>query len=179
MADKQELLKKLKVLAEQGVGGEKLNAQKKLDALMKKYGISEEELSDDIPVRCEFKFKGNREKRLLIQVVYKVTNDADAVYEFLYTYSGRTCRTKLGCNATAAQKIEIDFLFDFYKNLYVKEEEFFYRAFIQKHRLFGELKAGQKGEEYDYEALSRMHTLMGGMSDEQPLKQIEAPAGAR
>lgn len=29
MTDKQELLKKLKALAKQGVGGEKLNAQKK------------------------------------------------------------------------------------------------------------------------------------------------------
>ena len=179
MANRQELLKKLKALAEQGVGGEKLNAQKKLDALMKKYGISEEELSDDMPIECEFTFSGEREKGLLSQIIYKVTNQSGTTYRFRYTDSNRLCRTKLGCRATKAQKIEIDFLFDFYKKLYVKEEIMFYKAFVQKHKLFGELKDGEAPREIDFEELGRICALMNGMSEEQPLKQIEASAGAR
>lgn len=172
--DKQELLKKLKALAEQGVGGEKLNAQNKLNELMKKYNVTETELSDDLLLDCEFKYSGERERKLLIQVVYKVTNDSNAVYSFIYTATKRHCRTKLGCKATAAQKIEIDFLFDFYKKLYAKEEKVFFRAFIQKHQIFGELKEDETPTPTTEEEQMRIYALMNGLSEEQPLKQIEA-----
>lgn len=39
--DKSELLKKIKALADNGTGGEKVNATKMLAVLMKKYNISE------------------------------------------------------------------------------------------------------------------------------------------
>ena len=39
---KIDLLKKLKTLAEQGIGGEKETAQKKLEQLMQKYNVEEE-----------------------------------------------------------------------------------------------------------------------------------------
>lgn len=42
--DKTALLKKVRALAEHGVGGEAENAEKLLARMMKKYGISEEEL---------------------------------------------------------------------------------------------------------------------------------------
>lgn len=45
--NKKELLKKIKALADSGVGGEKENAQKILAGLMKQYDISEEELSEE------------------------------------------------------------------------------------------------------------------------------------
>ena len=44
--NKVELVKKLRALAENGCGGEKINAQKKLDELMAKYGITDDELDD-------------------------------------------------------------------------------------------------------------------------------------
>ena len=44
---KVELMKKLQRLAERGVGGEKEDAQKKLQQLMKKYDIEESDLSND------------------------------------------------------------------------------------------------------------------------------------
>lgn len=43
--DKTALLKKIRALAEHGVGGEAENAEKLLARMMKKYGISEEELN--------------------------------------------------------------------------------------------------------------------------------------
>ena len=176
--NKQELLKKLKALAEQGVGGEKLNAQNKLNELMKKYGVTEIELNDDLPLDCEFKYSGEREKKLLIQVIYKVTDNSKAVYSFIYSRTKRQCRTKLGCKATAAQKIEIDFLFDFYKKLYAKEEKIFFRAFVQKHNIFGEIKPDETPTPATDDELSQIHALMNGLSDEQPLKQIEEDSRA-
>lgn len=45
--DKTALLKKVRALAEHGVGGEAENAEKLLARMMKKYGISEEELDEE------------------------------------------------------------------------------------------------------------------------------------
>ena len=60
---KIDLLKKLKTLAEQGIGGEKETAQKKLEQLMQKYNVEEQELSDDVVERYEFRYHGEFEKK--------------------------------------------------------------------------------------------------------------------
>ena len=44
---KKQLLNKLKTLAERGIGGEKETAQRKLEELMRKYGVEEADLSDE------------------------------------------------------------------------------------------------------------------------------------
>lgn len=70
--DKTALLKKVRALAEHGVGGEAENAEKLLARMMKKYGISEEELDEETRVRHDFTYHGGEEKKILRQVVYKV-----------------------------------------------------------------------------------------------------------
>ena len=71
--DKTALLKKIRALAEHGVGGEAENAEKLLARMMKKYGISEAELDEETRVRHDFTYHGIEEKKILRQVVYKVT----------------------------------------------------------------------------------------------------------
>lgn len=56
--DKTALLKKVRALAEHGVGGEAENAEKLLARMMKKYGISEEELDEETRVRHDFTYHG-------------------------------------------------------------------------------------------------------------------------
>jgi len=73
MKEKEELLKKLKALAERGESGERENAAAQLEKLLKKYGISEEELERDAEKRCFFKYSQETERRLLMQIVYSVT----------------------------------------------------------------------------------------------------------
>ena len=92
--DKTALLKKVRALAEHGVGGEAENAEKLLARMMKKYGISEEELDEETRVRHDFTYHGGEEKKILRQVVYKVTGGY--AYELVYTASGRKVRTQLG-----------------------------------------------------------------------------------
>ena len=105
--------------------------------------------------------------------MYKVLNETKGIYGFTYTASGRSCRTKLGCEATAAQKIEIEYLFDFYKRLYKREEDFFFSAFIQKNRLFGEPKDDAESNELNDEDLLLMVNLIRGMREETPVKLLE------
>lgn len=44
----EEIIKKVKALAERGVGGEKTNAQALLKKLLEKHGLVEEDLQDDV-----------------------------------------------------------------------------------------------------------------------------------
>src|SRR5205814_7450590 len=66
------LAKKFKALAEQGVGGEKYNAQKKLASLMKRYNITENDIKED--VRSHVRFRVRKEQvKLFVQVSLSVT----------------------------------------------------------------------------------------------------------
>lgn len=172
MDSKQELLKKIKTLAEQGAGGEKINAQRMLSVLMKKYGITDADLDDDKLIPCEFRCKTDTEETLLKQTIYKVTNQVK-IYGFARRRTGRTIKHLIGCECTQAQKIEIEFLFDFYKRVYAKDVALFLEAFIQKHCIFGQLPEDEEPQKIELETLRRMVTLQSGMSDETPVRQIE------
>lgn len=173
MADPKERLKKLYALAMRGVGGEKETAQAILEKLLKKYAVSLDELDEDNIRKYQLEYHGKEQERLLMQTVYKVTDDTTAFYPLCWTRSGRKCRTILGVKCTAAQKAEIEFLFDFYTRVWEKEREALLQAFIQKHRIFGNLKDGEKGKELSNEELEKMYALMRGLSNETPLLQIE------
>ena len=169
--NKNELLRKLRAVAERGVGGERINAERKMKELMEKYGLSEEDFEQETLIDCEFTFHSTREKKLLIQVIYKVLN-SEKIYTFVNSMTGRKYKTLIGCEATASQKIEIEFLFDFYKRLYKQEEEFFFVTFIQKHKIFGDPTDDIKDTELSDYDLWKMNMLMKCMKDETPLKQI-------
>lgn len=173
MTDQKERLKKLYALAMRGVGGEKEQAQAILEKLLKKYAVSLDELDEKIVCEYQLEYHGKEQEQLLKQTIYKVTDDAHSFYTLQYTASGRKCRTTLGVRCTAAQKAEIEFLFSFYIRVWEKEREALLQAFIQKHRIFGNIKDGEKGKEFSDEELEKMYALMRGLSDERPLLQIE------
>lgn len=174
MTDKKERLKKLYALAMRGVDGEKEQAQTILEKLLKKYSMTLDELDDDIISDYELEYHGAEQETLLRQTIYKVTDDENCFGSMRYTYSGRKCRTKLYVTCTAAEKAEIEFLFAFYVRVWEKEREALLQAFIQKHSIFGNLKDGEEGTELSPEELVKIYSLMGALSDETPLKAIEA-----
>lgn len=112
-----ERLKKLKELAMRGVGGEREQAIALLDKLTKKYGVSCDDLDETIEKDYVFEFHGKFERKLIAQIAYKVRDDKGGIYAMEYTTSGRTCKTKCTITCTEAQKLEIEFLFEFYKRL--------------------------------------------------------------
>ena len=173
MSTKVERLKKLRALAHGGVGGEKEQAQAILDKLMKKYDISLDEIDEEILNVYEFEYHGKEQESLLRQTIYKVTNSKTSMWGLAYTCSGRKCKTRLGGKCTAAQKVEIEFLFDFYKRLWDKERQALLQAFIQKHRIFGELKDDEEPTELSDEETEKIFALMRGLSNESPQRQIE------
>lgn len=169
--DKAALLKKIRALAERGVGGEADNAEEILRRLMEKYGVSEDELDEEERRRHDFEYHGKEQEKLLRQVVYKVTGGY--AYNLVCRASGRKVKTRLGADCTAAEKVEIEFLFDFYTRLWERERDAFLSAFIQKHRIFT-IRDDIEPQEVSREELLKMQALMLGMSDESPVRALPA-----
>lgn len=177
--DMIERLKKIRELALRGVpGGEKEAAQALLDKLMKKNGISLSDIEDDTPVENDFTYHGAEQRRILMQTIYKVMGNVDEVYLSKNSVTGRTCRTKFVVICTPAQAVEINFLFDFYSALWEREKDMFLRAFIQKHRLFGNRVDNIKSDKMSDEEIEKMLSMMGGLSDVSPHKGIESHVSA-
>ena len=153
------------------VGGEADNAEEILRRLMEKYGVSEDELDEEERRRHDFEYHGKEQEKLLRQVVYKVTGGY--AYNLVYRASGRKVKTRLGADCTAAEKVEIEFLFDFYTRLWERERDAFLSAFIQKHRIFT-IRDDIEPQEVSREELLKMQALMLGMSDESPVRALPA-----
>jgi len=172
MADINETLRKIRDLANNtGNEHERAAALTKFYELMDIHGITEDDLSDESVTTYDFKWKGVREKSLLLQIIFKVTGNKNLT-TFNYRRGGRKVANLLGLDCTKAQKLEIDFMFDFYRELYRREEETFFDAFIQKHQIFGPSSGDSEGlsaAEYH-----KMLQLMSGMEDASPHKQLTA-----
>ena len=106
----QAKLKKLLALAEQGVGGEAVNARRLLEKLCKQYGIDIEELLDR-ETKHSYTFEIGRAKemmQLFVRCLEKVV-DIEGM-----TYSQPT-RSSMRIEVTALQRAEILSLFNWHK----------------------------------------------------------------
>lgn len=171
---KKELLKKLQALAERGVGGEKEGAKRKLEQLMKKYGIEEMDLSEDKEEDHDFRYHNEFERKILRQLFYKIVPDYRS---HTYTYRcGKGCKSTYGIRCTKAQALQIQIEYEFYCSLWEEEVDFFMRAFIQKHRIF---VLPTREEDVDSEPMPRedalrMLAMMEGMKNKSINPMLEA-----
>ena len=169
---KKELIKKLQALAERGVGGEKEGARKKLEQLMQKYNIEEADLSEDKVEDYDFKYHNEYEVQLLRQLFYKIVPDYRK-HAYIYT-RGKGSRSTAGISCTKAQALQIQIEYEFYCDLWKDEVDFFFRSFVQKHRIFG--TPSQKDEDNNKisnDEYMRMVRMMGAMQDKSILPMIE------
>lgn len=171
--DKVELLQKLKALAIRGgTPAEGEAAAAKLAELMEKYNITDAELDDSVTEIYEFKCLTERDQKLLRQIVYKVLPDWNRCIYAIYR-KNRRVRNIVGVECTLAQKTEIELLLDFYTDLYRREEEAFFSAFIQKHRLFGDYIERDQPP-LSLEELAKLEAMMNSMDDESPTLRLDA-----
>lgn len=137
MENKEELLKKIKALAEGGVGGEKENAQKLLQELMEKYNIQEEDIEEDVIKEFDitvprFYNAGYLANQVLYSVVGKDIEDGKKGF-YSYRWNGRK---KHFIKCTSAEFLEFEAKFKFYMHHFKIEIERFYSAFIQANKIF-------------------------------------------
>lgn len=170
---KRELLKKLQALAERGVGGEKETAQKKLEQLMKKYGVEDSDLSEDKEEDHDFKYHNEFEKKILRQLFYKIVPDYRS-HTYYYT-RGIGSKSIYGIRCTKAQALQIQIEYDFYCDLWKEEVDFFMGAFIQKHRIFATPTSREHVDTtpMSKEDMFRMVQMMGGMKDKSIQPMLE------
>lgn len=152
MSDKQELLNKIKALAERGVGGEKETAIKMYNKLLKKYGIKEDELDDDKVENYEFHYNSVYERRLIAQIIHSVI-DSNEIYvpkdnrhNYIHAYM------------TKAQYLECRSMIDFYVVLLHDTLVKATIAFINVEHIFSK-SAGVSDEPPDPELLGMISSL--------------------
>lgn len=130
-------LKKIKELAERGVGGEKETAMRLYRELMEKYDIDEAEVLEDRVETHWFSYSTEIEEDLLTQIFFKVTGSS------LYrSYAGKySRRKKRGCDCTVLEAAEIQLLFGFYKEELQREFRTFMIAFKCSNDIFPDKSA--------------------------------------
>lgn len=159
-----EKIKKVYELVKRGTENERKVAEQKLKVLMEKYNISEDEL-DETNVECEwFKYKNKMQRKLLIQITYAVLGDVPL-------YGNTLKRRHIGAYCTKAQKIEIEFMLDFYYRAFCEDIDIFMSAFIQKNKIFPppELVKAEASEGLTEKDL-RMLQIASGLEKHERLK---------
>lgn len=137
-----ELARKLKALADKGVGGEKTNAEKMLIDLMAKHKLTIADI-DGEEIK-EFFFNIKDEFNDLFYQIAKSVNRDMKIYRFPKK-EVRQFRLKGNheIKCTVAEYIEIEQSFDIYSRLYQEELKVFYSAFIHANNIYPEPKDGE------------------------------------
>lgn len=133
MNNKEELLRKIKGLAERGVGGEKESAQKILERLMEKYGVTETDIETEQVETAWFRYHDEFERRILNQIIYMVTGKMSFGCVGRYTNRSRKNR---GIDCTAAERLEIEANYKFFLAAAKEELEIFLSAFVSTNGLY-------------------------------------------
>lgn len=129
--DKLELLKKLKALAtdNRGNSNERESAEQRLNELMTKYGITNDDIELEIRKRRDFYFRELWEHKLICQTLYKIVPEAS-----VYRYKNK--RNWLHCELTDAEYLEFEMYYPAYKASFQKEFDLFYSAFVAKNNIY-------------------------------------------
>ena len=168
------LAKKLKELADRGIGGEKQNAEKKLKNLMSKYGITSEMLEENL--LRERSFVMGKFPQLESQIIASVVGRQRPIYKTKKKVKGKHYWY---VELTDIEFIEISEKITFYSEKYEQDSDLFYSAFVQKNRLF--VKKEDSGDQQSEPKLSNVEkikraktiNMMMGMESHQFQKTIE------
>lgn len=164
-------LRKLLALAERGCGGEAVNARRLLEAQLKRYGLTLEDLLTEEKRTRAFKYRSTEELRLIVQVLISVLGSR---HEAVNTSTYNSSKRQIYIELTDLQFAEISDMLNFYKRQLSKEKKRLlkdlFSAFVQKHNLYDcdpseEQKKRAEEKEIDRDALWRILTLSAGMED--------------
>lgn len=166
------LARKLHALRQRGVGGEAENAKAALENLMRKAGISPDELGMDETKPRAWRYRDKGHKDFIVQVIASVAGRGQC-----YHYSGE--RNKVYADLTNLEFAEVTVKIDHYWRLYQEEVSVFYEAFIQANKLFAKLDKDQKGTEpkqLTREEIERMKEIwkkMGTIRTDSPQRRLQ------
>jgi hypothetical protein len=126
----RQRLEKIRRLAESGSPGERENAARLLDAFLKKYKMTQTELTSDELVEFWIEVQNEHELSLVIQIVGFVTQQTKVDY-----LVPKNTRDHLLLEATLVQSIEIQELCAHYLPVYRQSAKDHLRAFMSANNL--------------------------------------------
>ncbi len=130
----REKLKKILELSKRGIDGEKDNAQRILDEMVKKYDTSLDELNSEVCKECYFPYKNNPEKELILYILRSISDK-----EFR-SYTDKT----LGMELTVSENIQAEIMTVTLLRQYRKELKNLPRAFAVANQLYSKRKSEPK-----------------------------------
>lgn len=128
----QAKLRKLQALAERGVGGEKDNAQRMLEKLLTRHGLTLDSLAEERREVRWFKYATTMERNLAAQIAYKVIGPS--FDQSCYRNKGR--RSQIGFELTPSEAVEFDLHYEVLRTALAEHMEIAFSAFIQVNRVF-------------------------------------------
>lgn len=166
-----ELAKKLKALAENGVGGEKINAQKMLESFMKKHHITSEDIESDNILEYYFKIE-SKYGNLFTQISKRKNREIKVYGEFPQkTIKQYRLKGNYMLECTKEEYVYISTAFDILKRLYEKELEVFYYAFCQSNDLLLDRTGDSKEPTKEEIAKIRKARLMADMIEKAKINK--------
>lgn len=158
MSEIHTKLKKLLALAREGVGGEKDNAQERLESLMRKHGITLDQLDGEERKLEWFRLSaGDYGKRLFYQTLRKVCGECPDTYKSTYK------RGQLGADVTVAEKVEIELRYPAYAAALQKEMDVCFSAFIHVNNIFPDDGPSPDPGDINLAEIERLIMAMKGM----------------
>ena len=149
------LMRKVKALADAGHEGERIAARARLDSLLAKHGITEEQLAETQRNLYGFRFKTEQEKLLIICLVAHVACDG----HFPTLRRGDEHKNKVWFMLTHAEHVDVVTRRDFYLRHWKEEMRIFFRAFIYAQHLGTKPDGDSDDQELTNEQLQELRRI--------------------
>ncbi len=165
---------KILALARGGVGGEKDNAERMLETLCKKHGVSLDELEGRGAIETHwFYVNSKHERRLIGQVVHLFVSDKERAGK-CWTHKKRS--RAIGFDLTPGEHAQVKVGFETYKAAWIEQQDLFFTAFIWKNRIYGLSDTGDDSPELteeQKEKARRSAAMMRGIDKVDVLTRLE------
>lgn len=126
-------LRKVLALAKNGVGGERENAERQLNAMLKKYGFTMSDIDDASKEEIKLDFSCNDEFEMAL--ARQVSSMVIGEFVDIYTIRGsRAKKAHIFC--TKAQAVECEITYNALREAMANHFRLSYRAFIQANKVF-------------------------------------------
>ena len=184
--DREEILNKIRkvqALAEQGVGGEKESAEKRLAEMMEKYDITWEDLGKEEEIIFWYTAKGKDWKMLINQILgvneirhaFVDPHSQTKNSKWLRSCSDRPRGANVVMICSRAKFIEMTTAYEIYQRSFDEHYESFVYAFLGQNKLLGKPSTNNRELTPEEEQTYRRAVLMmSGVDKAQINKQIEA-----
>lgn len=179
-------IRKVYELTNKGEGGEKAAAKVRLDELMKKYGVTLEELDSEKETTQFYHLHGNHNHELFAQVaatrgctkfVFIGPNDNSVASKKLknLTFGAHPRGANVVFVCSPLKFIEITTAYEVYQRSFDEHYEAFFYAFLAENDLFyGEASKDRKITEKEHKMIARAQKMMFGIDKAEVNPQLEA-----